>query len=279
MIVLGGVTVLPQAVAKPIEPTRSIVYKEVDGVALKLRIFEPEGHASGDSRPGVVFFFGGGWVAYNPKQFYQHCAYLASRGMWAAAADYRVERKHGTDPRACVRDGKSAVRYIRGHADELGVDPNRLAAGGGSAGGQVAAAAATVTGFNAPTDDTSISCVPDALVLFNPVYDNGPGGYGHDRVKDYWRRFSPMHNIEADMPPAIVFLGTEDPLIPVETGREFQKRMREAGVRSELMLFEGHTHGFFNYGVADNKPYRKTVRAMDRFLASLGFLEGQPTLE
>ncbi|MEM8713895.1 MAG: alpha/beta hydrolase fold domain-containing protein, partial [Planctomycetota bacterium] len=90
----------------------------------------------------------------------------------------------GPRPTTCVEDGKSAVRWIREHAAEIGVDPGRLAAGGGSAGGHVAAAIATVNGFNADQDDLSVSCVPEALVLFNPVFDNGPGGYGHDRVQE-----------------------------------------------------------------------------------------------
>jgi len=54
--------------------------------------------------------------------------------------------------------------------------------------------------------------------------------------------------------------------------------MKEVGSRSELVLFEGQGHGFFNYGKDGGKPYRKTVRAMDEFLASLGYLEGEPTM-
>lgn len=257
------------------KPDRKVLYKTVDDVELKLHVFEPEGHEAKDERPAIVFFFGGGWVGGTPKQFYRQCEHLASRGMVAMAAEYRVRSQNGTDPRACVRDGKSAMRYIRAHAGELGVDPDRLAAGGGSAGGHVAAAMATVEGFNEASDDTSISCVPDALVLFNPVYDNGPNGYGYDRVKAYWKRFSPLHNIHEGMPPAITFLGTEDQLIPVSTGKKFREKMREAGVRSELILFEGMEHGFFNPGKHGGEPYRKTVAAMDRFLVSLGFLEAK----
>ena len=58
--------------------------------------------------------------------------------------------------------------------------------------------------FDEAGEDTSVSCVPQALVLFNPVYDNGPKGYGHERVGEYWQDFSPMHNIRKGMPPAIV---------------------------------------------------------------------------
>ena len=69
-----------------------------------------------------------------------------------------------------VKDGKSAVRWIRANAARLGIDPDRLAAGGGSAGGHVAAATATTQGIEEEGEDTSVSSRPCALVLFNPVW-------------------------------------------------------------------------------------------------------------
>lgn len=255
------------------EPTRKVVYKRVGDVQLQLHIFEPDGHTSDDRRAAIVFFFGGGWKGGSPSQFYPHAAHLAEKGMVAMCAEYRVQSRHKTSPFECVKDGKSALRWVRQHADELGVDPGRIAAGGGSAGGHVATAVATVPGLNEEGESTDVSERPAALVLFNPVYDNGPGGYGYERVGERYREISPLHNIHKGMPPAIVFLGTEDKLIPVETAKRFQKRMQDAGSRSELMLFEGEPHGFFNYGRGDGANYRKTVAAMDAFLKSLGYFE------
>ena len=96
---------------------------------------------------------------------------------------------------------------------------------------------------------------------------------------DRYPKFSPFHNVCADDPPAIVFLGSADKLIPVKTAHAFQAAMRKAGVRCELLIFEGKPHGFFNYGREGNRPYYETVTAADRFLASLGWLSGAPTLE
>ncbi len=262
---------------KGIKPNQSIVYKTLGKTELKLHVFTPEGHQATDTRPAIVFFFGGGWSSGSPSQFYPHCQYLASRGMVAISADYRVKSRNKTTPRACVTDGKSAVRWIRQHARELGIDPDRLAAGGGSAGGHVAAATGTTKAFEQEGEDLKVSSRPDALVLFNPVYDNGPGGYGHSRVEGYWKEFSPMHNISADTPPTVVFLGTKDNLIPVKTAKEYKRLMEKVGARCDLHLYEGQPHGFFNYRAKEN--YTKTVIAMDRFLASLGYLEGEPTLK
>jgi len=67
------------------------------------------------------------------------------------------------------------------------------------------------------TNKHYISSRPDALALFNPVFDNGPKGYGHSRVEAYCKEISSMHNITETAPPTVVFLGTEDSLIPVKT--------------------------------------------------------------
>ena len=255
------------------KPTRTIEYKKVGDDSLTLHVFEPEDHQATDQRPAVVFFFGGGWNGGTPSQFYPHCAHLAEKGIYAASAEYRVKSRHGTTPFDCVADGKSAVRYLRANAKQLGIDPERIAAGGGSAGGHVAAAVATVPGLDEQGEDTSVSHLPQALILFNPVYDNGPKGFCYSRVKDRYLEISPIHNIRKGRPPAIVFLGTKDSLIPVATGELFKKKMQAVGSRSELMLFEGEKHGFFNFGRGDGSAYRESVDAMDKFLASLGWLE------
>jgi acetyl esterase/lipase len=201
--------------------------------------------------------------------------------MVAISAEYRTKQSHGVIPKNCVFDGKSAIRWVRAHANELGIDPNRVAAGGGSAGGHVASAVAACQSLEEDSADTTVSCIPNALVLFNPVYDNGPEGYGYDRVKEYWEEISPMHNLHKDMPPTIAFFGTEDKLIPVNTTKAFETAMHQVGVRYDNHLYEGQGHGFFNEGRSkgDTDYFVETVREADEFLASLGFLEGQPTIE
>lgn len=253
------------------QPDQIKDFKIVGPDTLRMHVFNPKDLST--PLPAIVFFFGGGWNGGNPKQFYPHCQHLAELGMVAMAAEYRVYRRQSVLPFECVKDAKSAVRWIRTHANELSIDPNRLAAGGGSAGGHLAAATAVIDAYNDPQDDLSVSARPDALVLFNPVYDNGPDGYGYKRVNMYWPYFSPMHNLEPGTPPTIVFLGTEDPLIPVETAQKYQSIMQKNGDRSELYIYEGQKHGFFNYRDGNNEYYDKTVAEMDAFLRSLGYIE------
>src|SRR3954465_7508711 len=144
-------------------------YKTIDGTKLNLYVYYPEGHKPTDKRPAIVFFFGGGWTNGSPTQFEQHCKHLASRGMVAITADYRVASRQQVKAVECVKDAKSAIRYVRKEAARLGVDPNRIAAGGGSAGGHLAACVGVVKGFDESSEDASISSVPNAIVLFNPA--------------------------------------------------------------------------------------------------------------
>ncbi len=257
----------------------SEIYKRVGDTELRIYMFFPDGHKPADKRPAAVFFFGGGWNGGSPKQFEPHAKYLASRGMVGMVADYRVKSRQGTTPFECVKDGKSAIRWIRANAKRLGVDPERIAAGGGSAGGHVAAATGNVPGLEEEGEDKSVSPTPDALLLFNPVYDNGPDGYGYSRVKDRYQEISPIHNIRKGAPPTIVFLGTKDKLIPVATAEKYKAEMEKVGSRCDLHLYEGRPHGFFNLGRTYKgvNDYAKTVHEMDKFLRSIGYLKGEPT--
>lgn len=254
-------------------PDTILSFKHTPEAELRLHVFTPPGHRPTDRRPALIFFFGGAWNKGSPEQFFPHASYFASRGLVAIAAEYRIRSAHGTTPFESLRDAKSAIRWVRAHARELGVDSARIAAGGGSAGGHLAAAAGMLTGFEEPAEDSDISSRPDALVLFNPVVDNGPGGWGYGRIGERYREFSPMHNVRSTAPPTVVFLGTADRLIPVTTIRRFAALMREAGVRCDVHLYEGQEHGFFNYRRGDNPYYEETLRTAEAFLASLGYLD------
>jgi acetyl esterase/lipase len=263
----------------PTTESTQIVYKTIDNINLKLHVFIPEGHKKEDKRACIIFFFGGGWTNGSPKQFYPQCEYLKSRKMVAISAEYRIKSLHNTTPFESLKDAKSAIRWLRNNSEELGIDPEKVAAGGGSAGAHLATAAGTATTIEETEEKDTVSCTPNALVLFNPVYDNGPESFGHDTIKNNWKNFSPMHNITSASPPSIVFLGTEDNLIPVATAEKFKNKMHEAGVSSTLFLYEGQPHGFFNYREGDNIYYYKTLVETDKFLEKLGFITGPPTLK
>ena len=258
------------------------IYKKAADRELKLTVVNPPDWKASDQRPAMVFFHGGGWTGGAPTQFTQHSEYLATRGMVCIQVEYRlIEKGDKGPPVNCIADAKSAMRWVRSHAAELGIDPNRIGAGGGSAGGHLAAFVGMVEGLDDPQDNLKVSPKANALALFNPVFDNGPDqGWGHARVGERFKEFSPAHNITSDDPPAIIFLGTQDKLIPVAVVERFKANMEKAGVRCEAKFYEGQGHGFFNPGKGGTDEYfYQTLLETDKFLTSLGWLKGEPTLK
>lgn len=264
------------AKSKPAFLGEERVYKKVDDRELRLFIVKPDDWKATDQRPALVLFHGGAWTGGTATQFNEQVVYLAKRGLVCVQVEYRLVKDIPGPPTNCVRDAKSAMRWVRSHAADLGVDPKRIGAGGGSAGGHLAAFVGMVEGNDDPADDLKISPKAAALVLFNPVFDNGPdGGWGTQRVGNRYKEFSPAHNITPDDPPAIVFLGRNDTLNGVPVVERFQANMKQAGARCDTRFYDGQGHGFFN-----GEPWKTaTLIEADKFLASLGWLKGPPTLK
>ncbi|MBI3878240.1 MAG: alpha/beta hydrolase [Verrucomicrobia bacterium] len=265
-------------VARTISPgteMKEFTYKRASDTDLKVFVHYPSGWKAADKRPAIVFFFGGGWKNGSPDQFFSQADYLATRGMITARADYRVQSRQGVTPDACVEGAKSAGRWRRAHAAELGVDPDRIVAAGGSAGGHTAACTALCEGFEAKGEDLKVSSKPNALVLFNPALDlaalnvvsQWPAG------KDIIPQIDPAQHITKGLVPTVLFFGTADRMI--EHARQFAGRSMPLGNRVELYSAADMPHGFFN-----RSPWTEiTARKADEFLASIGYLTGEPTLK
>jgi acetyl esterase/lipase len=253
--------------------TKSFIYKKTKQADLEMIVHYPPGWKETDKRPGIVFFFGGGWTNGSVKQFESQATHLASRGMVAARADYRVKSRQGVTPRECVEDAKSAIRWMRQKAVKLGIDANRIAAAGGSAGGHIAACTGLAPGLDADGENTAISSKPNAMVLFNPVLrldlPQLSGFVGHDEALA--KAISPTLYLTKDTPPTLLLYGSADRL--AAQGEEFMKKSKELGHRAELFTAEGQKHGFFN-----RPPWlEKTTQRMDEFLVSIGYLQAKPT--
>ncbi len=255
------------------DASRVEVYKTTEETKLRVFIYNPEKLSAGDERGAIVFFHGGGWRSGIPDQFAPHCRLLASKGMVAITAEYRLTKKHGTPAWRCLEDAKSAMRYVRSNAADLGIGPDRIAVGGGSAGGHLAACIGLdVAGFDAEGEDTSVPAFADAMVLFNPALNIAklPDTY---RWQGRNTKASPLQLVKTDAPPTLIFHGTADKTVRHTQAVGFEKAMVEAGNDCRLVSFEGAGHGFFFFGRGDGSAYEETTSAMVAFLENSGFIE------
>ncbi len=256
-----------------IDGATSYVYKTVDKYELRLHVFKPDRTSSDAKAAAIVFFFGGGWTTGSVTQFVPQATYLAHRGMVTIIADYRVFSRHGTTPFEAIADAKSAVRWVRAHAAQLGIDPNRIVASGGSAGGHIALSAAVLDTFDEGVEDKTISSKPNALVLFNPVVDTTvtppPGIVARFGGRN--RDGSPIHHLRAGLPPMLILHGRSDVMVLYADVERFCSESKTLGNECELVGYEGAPHGFFNPDRADGKWYRETLLEADRFLTRLGY--------
>jgi len=211
--------------------------------------------------------------------------------MVAMTADYRVFSRQGTKPFHCVRDGKSAIRWIRKNANRLGIDPDRIVSGGGSAGGHVAASTGTLPKHEEPGEDIKVSSVPNAMILYNPVLITAMakglktfGGAQADKLKarlgvEDPKTISPFHNIRKGLPPSLILHGTADTTVPYSNAKAYSEKAAKMDLRVELEGYENMPHGFFNLGRYDNQMFLKTVTRMHQFLKSIKYLKGVPKVK
>jgi acetyl esterase/lipase len=252
-----------------IEPARRIVYKKIADRELHLDVFEPKDLKPGDQRPCFVSIHGGGWTSGAPRSMYRFAQHCTELGMVAISVEYRLYKaKTDITVFECVKDARSAMRYVRAHAKELGIDPQKIAVNGASAGGHLAAATAMFP-FDEPGEDTSVSCVPNAMLLFSPVIDTSTEGYGNAKIGERWEELSPAHKVRAGLPPTIVFHGTGDTTTPFKGAQLFSDAMLRAGNQCELVKQEGAIH---TYMFKDAALYEDTLRRMDAFFKQIGFV-------
>lgn len=254
--------------AKELQPTRAVVYKKGPGYQRELRIFEPAGHQPSDRRPCFLAIHGGGWVAGTPDVMYCVASHFAERGWLAVSMQYRVQRAdRGTTVFDSVRDARSAMRYLRAHAAELGIDPQKIVAGGRSAGGHLAASAALFEGVDEPGEETAVSCIPNAVICYSAALDTSGEGYGRETIGERWQELSPLHHVRPGLPPTLVLHGIRDTITPVSGARAFAEAMVKAGNKCELIL---HERGNHSYMMRTQPLFEEAMAQTAKFLDGCG---------
>jgi acetyl esterase len=232
----------------------------IDTVAgpIAVRIYRPHG-GDGQPRAGVVFYHGGGFVLCDIDSHDGFCRTMSRHtGSVVVSVAYRLAPEHPAP--AAAEDAYGAFAWVTEHADELGIDPQRIAVAGDSAGGNLAA----VTAILCRERDTPM---PAAQVLLYPVidptfdtvsYQHRATGYFTTRaaLQWYWRQYlggtavpEPAYLVApgraaslAGLPPAVVVTATLDPLH--SEGGAYARQLRSAGVAVLHRDFRGLFHGF-----------------------------------
>jgi acetyl esterase len=255
----------PPATAPVITPAsidgaETFVYREGKPDPMRLHVFKPAGWSAEQRRPAMVYFFGGGFVRGTPEKSAGWARMAAKWGMVGVAPDYRTIERFGTTAAECVADARAAVRWVQDHADELGIDPRRVVVGGNSAGGHLAlwtAIAAPPPGSD-PSD--SPTHPPAALVLVSALSDTSTGPYAR-RIGARARELSPVHHLDARMPPTLLFHGDADTVVPHAQAVALRRRLADSGNAADLVTVPGGTHGFATDQPAWKEKSRETIRA------------------
>ncbi len=278
VVLIGGVLtgILSVMLGRsPMSRAERQVYKTVNGAELALWIYKPKGWKPSDARPCVLWFFGGGWKVGSPQQFVAQSKYFAKRGLVSIVADYRVESRHGSSPFDSVEDARSAMRWLKVHATELGIDEDKIAAAGGSSGGHLALACEVFSEANKTTDAVAISARPAALILFNPVVNMDIPQIRKRVTEDEMDRLleiSPHHQLSRALPPTVIFQGLADPIVPAQSVTAFVEKAKS--LDSDKIIYytyQARGHEFY-YGPGSRKDYQDTLNKVIRFLESLGWL-------
>ncbi|WP_405913190.1 alpha/beta hydrolase [Streptomyces sp. NBC_00963] len=228
-------------------------FAAADGTQLPLHVFAPQGEA----RAALLLFHGGGWMIGSPAMFFPQAKALAQAGILTASAGYRLIGAGADSPLDCMADTEIADHLFRTIAADAGLAT--ISVGGGSAGGQLA---------------LSLAASParhyDSLVLFNPALDACCEGAAIAQLlkvtPQQARAFSPLHHVRPGMPPAVMFHGTDDQLVPITLARRFRQLMTDTGTECELVEFPGVGHGFFNHDPNGNSAYHTVLARTQAYL-------------
>ena len=254
---------------KTIKPDRFVYYKTVENKKLRMDIFEPVG-APETSRPCFLAIHGGGWTSGGPGSMYAYCQWAARQGMVSVSIQYR---RYKTDPGVtvfdCVKDARSAVRYLREHAEELHIDPNKIVTCGASAGGHLATATAQFRNINDSKDNPAVSAEPNAVIMLSPVIDTSTEGYGNAKIGNRWKELSPAHCVVPGLPPMLTLHGTADTTTPYKGARKFHEAMLREKNDSTLITQEGAIHC---YMFKDEALYKKSLSEIAVFLKKQNFI-------
>jgi acetyl esterase/lipase len=263
---------------------RDVIYSKKAGVVLTMDVFKP----ANPNGIGVIWMVSGGWVSNHEGINEGLAKIFTSRGQTV------FQVVHGAQPRfkvpEIVQDIHHAIRFIRVHAAEYGVDPNRLGISGGSAGGHLSLMIGTTGGpgkEGAPDPIDRASSAVQAVACFYPPTDflnygkDGQSAMEIATLKGYWPAFgvtdsmpkeqrdalahsiSPIDSVSSKTPPTLIIHGDADTLVPIQQSQKFIARLEENKIDCKLIVKPGKGHGWAGI----EKDGEQLAEWFDKYLA------------
>jgi len=245
-----------------IEFFRDLEIGKVGERSLRVNIARPKG--AKQLRPAVVFVHGGGW-RNGSSHISGQIALLAENGFVGMTVDYRLSGEAKWP--AQIEDCQYAVRWLRLHAADYGVDPQRIGAWGTSAGGHLAACLGVMAdiprflGTSGAADQSSAvqavvdSCGPtDFIKGSNGITAAKEGqsaeiitaliGAPYEQAPGAWKDASPLAYVRPGLPPFLFVHGEIDPVVPIRHAEELSEALQASGNSTEFLRIKGGVHSF-----------------------------------
>lgn len=256
---------------------QEFTYSTKDNIDLKAYVFTLDSLKNSNNLPAIIIFHGGGWAFGEASWSFGRANHFAKLGFVAIAAQYRLSDQKKITPIDAMEDARDIIKWIRSNKKLLKIDPNKLVGYGWSAGAQLVASAAIF-----PDSNTSVSSIPNALILISPAVS---------LEKDNWfkklllnkmevNKVSPEENVKHGLPPTIILQGRDDTVAPLVGVESFANKMKLHGNICELVIFDGVGHLFTpstesddGFPNPDPKVQAKAYEKADDFLRSLGYLK------
>ncbi len=292
-------------------PDLNFSYKNVGDLDLPMAVFLPKDRTTlTPRRPAILAIHGGAWsgwkggdcTAWDGGVFAPHARFFADRGAVAVTISYRNIPQPGKDLAAfnagpslfdLQSDCRSAIRYLRQHADRFGIDPDRIAVIGDSAGGHLAATLGTIDRYDAPGEDRAISGLANLVIACNPIVDlTDPAWvkYVHETPsawegtqpfttrEDRAKAISPLWNVTPASAPTLTIHGLKDGVVAPRHATDFHEALKKVGVASDITLLPEASHAFILLGYKSNgADFLAVMGTIDRYLANHGYLSGPAT--
>lgn len=245
--------------------TDGIVYGKRGEHELTMDIIRPT-HPNGKA---IALMVSGGWKSKGPGEFPTWMMAPILRHGYTVFAVCHVSQPQSS-VQEIIEDMKRGIRFIRQHADEYKIDPDRIGVTGGSAGGHLSLMLATRGDAGDPNADDPLerfSSQVQAVAIFYPVTDLvdlgdstenlrdggppksfvhsfGPDGQDKDKWPGIARECSPLHFVHDRLPPTLIYHGDADTLVPLEQSERFRDRAQQLDRLVELVVHRGGGHGW-----------------------------------